>query len=206
MIQDNAAAGTGAPAGVQICQRCGQVRRESALVSTAEGGWQCVEPCRKPGGRPAVGPPVLIRMPAELRAAVEARSLPGESLAATARRLLADAVAPAPFCNAPGESGARCPWADDDDQATAPVQETRTAATQAARRRVSERSSAIEGMRGILAENWRGDPVVIGPIYTDKGAREIETAIGNYIGWTVAGPVRMITKAQLPWKLSTWAS
>jgi hypothetical protein len=39
-------------------------------------------------GRPAVGPALTIRLPAELRERVEGAALPGESLADTVRRLL----------------------------------------------------------------------------------------------------------------------
>jgi hypothetical protein len=82
------------PVDVQICRKCRQVRRVTALVPV-DGEWQCAEPCRGPGGRPAVGPPVMVRMPPELRAGVEELARPGEPLAATVRRLLVDAVAAA---------------------------------------------------------------------------------------------------------------
>lgn len=91
MTTDDAPAGTGGPAEVEVCQHCRQLRRRSALAPVP-GGWQCREPCRNPGGRPPVGPPVLIRMPQHLRDAVEALARPGEKLAATARRLLTAAV------------------------------------------------------------------------------------------------------------------
>jgi hypothetical protein len=90
-----AAADSAEPVGVRECVNCHQVRRVSALRETARG-WQCAEPCRNPGGRPPVGPPVLIRMAPELRAGIKALGRERESLAATARRLLAAAVAAAP--------------------------------------------------------------------------------------------------------------
>ena len=77
---------------VRECGTCHQVRPVAALVQSGDA-WRCAEPCRNPGGRPAVGPPVLIRMSADQRAGIEELGRDGESLAATARRLLADAVA-----------------------------------------------------------------------------------------------------------------
>lgn len=220
---DDDSGGTGGPAGVQTCSRCGNIRRETALVPAAEG-WQCREPCRKPGGRPAIGPPVLIRLQPELREAIEARARPGESLASTARRLLAEAVtaprepasAPAvavacPHCGgAPGELSlgnvmmcGQC--GRTFDVTTTP--QARAAATQAAMRRAAEGTPAIDGPRVVLAETWQGQPIAIGPVYTDKGADEIRTTIKRHgTTWTAAGPVPIISKAQLPWKLSTWGS
>jgi hypothetical protein len=90
-----AAAASPEPPGVTICQVCGEVRRITSMAPDADGGMRCARPCkRNMGGRPPIGKPVLIRMPPELRAAVEARARPGESLAATARRLLASALDP----------------------------------------------------------------------------------------------------------------
>jgi len=43
-------------------------------------------------GRPPVGPPVLIRFPAQLRGRVEADARPGESFAAAVRRLVDEAL------------------------------------------------------------------------------------------------------------------
>lgn len=45
-------------------------------------------------GRPAIGRPLTVRLPDELRARVAAAALPGEALAETARRLLDAATAP----------------------------------------------------------------------------------------------------------------
>lgn len=81
------------PLEVTICQVCGEVRRTASMVPDPDGGMRCARACkRNVGGRPPVGPPVLIRMPQELRDAIETRRRPGESLAGAARRLLAEAV------------------------------------------------------------------------------------------------------------------
>jgi hypothetical protein len=56
------------------------------------------------------------------------------------------------------------------------------------------------GPRSVIAETWRGEPVVVGPVYTAKGAADIENAIRDRPdarGWRVIGTVRAITKAQL---------
>lgn len=232
------------PVGVQVCASCGQVRRLAAMVQHDDETWQCAAPCRRPGGRPAVGPPVLIRMPPELRAAIEALSLPGEKLAATARRLLGSAVAAAsadqaaaarPFCRAPGSEGPVCPWLDEDedeDQAAAPGQcpacsrwhpgwippacplskvgpppaltlapapapaAPRAAAAPAGYRprQDGQEDSPFRG-RGVLAEDRSGRPVVVGPVYSDKGVAAIRAAIEALPLWVPVGEVRMVTKA-----------
>jgi hypothetical protein len=87
------AAASPEPSQVTICQVCGEIRRTTSMVPDPDGGMRCARPCkRNVGGRPPIGPPVLIRMPPELRAAVEALAMPGEKLAATTRRLLTEAV------------------------------------------------------------------------------------------------------------------
>lgn len=185
--------------GVQICEVCRQVRRETALVAV-EGGWRCADPCRKPGGRPPVGPPVLIRMPLELRAAVEALAAPGEKLAATARRLLADAVAsaadelePSP-CSDCGRwhSGwipPGCPRSEDSSgPAAAPVPSGY---------QPRQDGPPIEGSRGVLAEDRSGLPVLVGPVYSEKGVTAVRTLIKALPGWTVVGTSRIVSKAHL---------
>lgn len=185
---DETAAGTAGPAGVTICQVCGEVRRETSMVPDPDGGMRCAEPCkRNVGGRPPIGPPVLVRMPVELRAAVEALSQPGEKLAATVRRLLGEAVGG--------------PQQPEEAPAAGPGP-----SVQAVARRAGAGGSAIEGPRSVLAETWRGEPVVVGPVYTAKGAEEIRAEIEKHGGWTVVGPVRSITKARLGWELSRWGS
>jgi hypothetical protein len=178
------AADSAEPVGVRECVNCHQVRRVSALRETA-CGWQCAEPCRNPGGRPVVGPPVLIRMAPELRAEIEGLALPGEKLAATARRLLSGAVAAASRPADPEPGPASGPPA----------------------RLPSGKGALPEtGKRVVLAYTWRGEPVVIGPVYTPKGAAEIEAKISGSpeaSGWRVTGTVRLISKADLEW---SWES
>ena len=157
--------------GVQLCDTCGEVRRETALVPVDGGGWRCAEPCRKPGGRPPIGPPVLIRMPVELRAAVEALALPGEKLAATARRLLTAAVTASSSPGGPGMAAMRRPEPD----------------------------SSATGKRVVLAEDLQGSTVVVGPVFTDKGIAEVEQMISAKVGWSVTSPARIVSKAQVEW-------
>lgn len=204
------------PVGVQLCDTCGEVRRETALVPVDGGGWRCAEPCRKPGGRPPIGPPVLIRMPVELRAAVEALALPGEKLAATARRLLAAAVADARADREPAACSAcgrwhqgwippGCPLSDAGSEAApAPAGALASAAVQLPEHEGAELPET--GKRVVLAYTWRGEPVVIGPVYTPKGSAAIEDAVNDSPearGWRVTGTVRLISKADLEW---SWES
>jgi hypothetical protein len=172
------------PASVRQCVRCRQVRRCTALVPVAAGpdgqpcdsaGWRCARPCSPPGGRPPIGPPVTIRLPAELRAGVEALAEPGEKLAETVRRLLAAAVdaaaapppAAAPLVPAPLPPGYALASAD------------------------------LAGARGVLAHDRSGLPVVVGPVYSDKGTAGIADVISHLPAWTIAGTVRMVTRAHL---------
>jgi hypothetical protein len=58
------------------------------------------------------------------------------------------------------------------------------------------------GKRVVLASTWRGEPVVIGPVYTAKGAVEIADMISGSSdaqGWSSTGVVRLISRADLPW-------
>ena len=53
--------------------------------------------------------------------------------------------------------------------------------------------------RGVLAEDLQGAPVVVGPVYTDKGLEAVRKLIEAHPGWTVHGTARLISKAQLEW-------
>jgi len=196
--------------GVQLCDTCSEVRRETALVPVDGGGWRCAEPCRKPGGRPPIGPPVLIRMPVELRAAVEAMALPGEKLAATARRLLAAAVADAEADREPAACSACGRWHQGWIPAGCPLSDASPEAAPARPPVQLPEHDGAElpdtGKRVVLAYTWRGEPVGIGPVYTPKGSAAIEDAVNGgpeARGWRVTGTVRLISKADLEW---SWES
>lgn len=210
------------PAGVEICGNCHQVRHAAALVPAEGGGWRCAEGCRHPGGRPPVGPPLLIRMPADLRASVEALREPGESLAATARRLLADAVAAAEGQGAddgktaagsraektaPGPAAPACPDCGGPRELSlgnvamcgqcGGIFDMAAAATVPPGYQPREAAAEIEGSRGVLAEDRAGRPVLVGPVYSAKGVAELRALIGSHPGWAVLGPVRIVSKAHL---------
>ncbi len=55
--------------------------------------------------------------------------------------------------------------------------------------------------RVLLAENLRGVPVVVGPVFTDKGLDELRALVEKH-GWTVTGSARLVSKAQLEWDQS----
>jgi hypothetical protein len=86
--------------GAHECARCRRVRPIDALVmigdqSDAAGAWRCAEGCARPnpGGRPPIGPAFPLRLPEDMREDLGRLRLGRESVAATARRLLAAAIA-----------------------------------------------------------------------------------------------------------------
>jgi hypothetical protein len=56
--------------------------------------------------------------------------------------------------------------------------------------------------RVVLAEDQQGAPVVVGPVYTDKGVEELRALVESRPGWVVTGTARILSKAQLEWGAS----
>ena len=54
--------------------------------------------------------------------------------------------------------------------------------------------------RVVLAADGQGTPVVVGPVYTDKGVDELRQMIEARPGWTVEGTAPLISKAALEWE------
>lgn len=85
------------------CPECGGSDFALQLGGRKSGTVQCqgcgagfTAPPRGPG-RPAIGRPLTVRLPDELRARVAAAARPGEVMADTVRRLLDSATAPRPL-------------------------------------------------------------------------------------------------------------
>jgi hypothetical protein len=53
--------------------------------------------------------------------------------------------------------------------------------------------------RVVIAEDRDAAVVVVGPVYTDRGVRELRDLVGRQPGWTVTGTARQLSKAQLEW-------
>jgi hypothetical protein len=53
--------------------------------------------------------------------------------------------------------------------------------------------------RVIIAEDTHGETIVIGPVYTGKGAVATRALIERQPGWTIRETAPLLSKAQLEW-------